>query len=51
MTVHPTTGLIQWNVPSDFKGKAPITVSVADGHGGEVMQSFTIDITPEKKNY
>ena len=49
MTINPTTGLIQWNVPPDFKGKAPITVSVADGHGGEVMQSFTVEIMPEKK--
>ncbi|MBE0425171.1 MAG: Ig-like domain-containing protein [Nitrospirae bacterium] len=48
MTINPSTGLIQWNVPPDFKGKAPITVSVTDGHGGEAMQSFTLEITPEK---
>jgi hypothetical protein len=48
MTINPSTGLIQWNVPPDFKGKAPITVSVTDGYGGEAMQSFTLEITPEK---
>jgi hypothetical protein len=49
MTINPSTGLIKWNVLPEFIGKAPITVSVKDGHGGEVMQSFTIDITPEKR--
>lgn len=49
VTINPTTGLIQWNVPPDFKGMAPITVSVTDGHGGEVMQSFTVEIIPERR--
>jgi len=49
MTIDPSTGFIQWNVPSEFKGKAPITVSVTDGHGGEAIQSLTLEIAPEKK--
>jgi hypothetical protein len=44
MTIDPSSGLIKWNVPPSFKGKAPITVSVSDGHGRESLQSFTIEI-------
>lgn len=49
MTIEPSTGFIKWNVPPEFKGKAPVTVSVKDGHGGEAVQSFTLEITPEKR--
>jgi hypothetical protein len=49
MTINSSTGLIRWNVPQDFKGKTPITVSVNDSHGGESLQSFTLEITPEKR--
>ncbi len=49
MTIDPSKGLIKWNVPPEFTGKTPITVSVTDGHGGEVMQSLTLEITPEIK--
>jgi hypothetical protein len=49
MTINPSTGLIQWNVPSSFKGKAAITVAVSDGNGGEVMQSFSLQIRPQQK--
>jgi len=49
MTIDPSTGLIKWNVPPDFKGKAPVTISVTDGKGGEALQSFTLEIIPEKK--
>jgi len=44
MTIKPLSGVIKWNVPPDFKGKAPITVSVSDGRGRESLQSFTIEI-------
>lgn len=37
-------GLIRWNIPHDFKGKASITVSVSDGHGGEAKYSFELTI-------
>jgi len=46
VTIDPSTGLIKWNVPPDFKGKTPITVSVNDGHGGEALQGLTIEIKP-----
>jgi len=49
MTVDPSKGLIKWNVPLEFKGKTPISVYVTDGRGGEAMQSFTLEITPEKR--
>ena len=48
MTID-TSGLIKWNVPPEFTGKTPITVSVTDGHGGESLQSLTLEIIPEKK--
>jgi hypothetical protein len=49
MTIGAATGAIKWDVPSGFTGKAPVTVSVTDGHGGEVLQSFTVEIRPEQK--
>jgi hypothetical protein len=47
MIIDSSTGEIKWNVPPGFAGKAPITVSVSDGSGGEVLQSFTLEIRPE----
>lgn len=32
--IDPTTGLLTWAVPSEFKGKKSVTVVVNDGHGG-----------------
>jgi Putative Ig domain len=49
MTIKPLTGLIKWNVPPDFSGKFPYTVSVSDGHGGAVGQTFSVDIRREQK--
>ncbi|MDP2278676.1 MAG: Ig domain-containing protein, partial [Nitrospirota bacterium] len=48
MTIDKSTGLIQWIVPQDFKGKAEIAVVVSDNHGGEALQSFVFEIVPEK---
>ncbi|MBU4319776.1 MAG: Ig domain-containing protein [Nitrospinae bacterium] len=48
MNIEKTTGLIQWIVPQDFKGKAEVAVIVSDGHGGEALQSFVFKIVPEK---
>jgi translation initiation factor IF-1 len=42
-------GLITWDVPSDFIGKASFTVAVADGHGGEATQELSLAIKPEQK--
>ena len=44
MTIEKSTGLIQWDVPPDFRGKASVTVSVTDNQGGEGLQSFIYDI-------
>jgi hypothetical protein len=44
MTIDPSTGLIHWDVPPDFKGSVPVTISVTDGHRGEGLQSFTLKI-------
>jgi len=49
MRIDSSTGLITWDVPSDFTGKASFTVAVADGHGGEVTQDLTLEIKPEQK--
>lgn len=49
MTIESSTGFIRWSVPPDFKGKAAASVSVSDGHGGEVLQSFSLEIRLEQK--
>jgi hypothetical protein len=49
MTIDPAKGLIRWNVPPDFKGKFPYTVSVADGVGGVATQEYFFEIRREKK--
>ena len=49
MTINPSTGMIQWKVPSGFKGKANLKVLVSDGHGGVVAQDLSIDIILQEK--
>jgi hypothetical protein len=49
MTINPKTGLIQWNVPEEFKGKAVFIVSATDGHGGESTQNLAFEIKSDKK--
>ncbi len=44
MRIDAKTGMITWNVPPDFIGKAPLTVSVTDGNGGESTQQLTLTI-------
>ncbi|GAB4418230.1 MAG: hypothetical protein OHK0032_14250 [Thermodesulfovibrionales bacterium] len=44
-----SNGLIKWHIPPDFKGKAPVTVSVTDGHGGEALYNFEVTIGLETK--
>ena len=46
MTINPNTGLVNWNVPLDFHGKASFNASVYDGHGGEATSFFNVDISP-----
>lgn len=43
MTIDPSTGLVRWTIPEDFKGTTTFTVFVTDGNGGEASQSLTID--------
>lgn len=49
MSIDPLTGLIKWNVPAAFKGEAPATISVTDGHGGEAVYNIKVLIGPESK--
>jgi hypothetical protein len=49
MTINPSTGLVKWDVPPEFKGKVSVSISVTDGHGGEAIQGLTIEIGPETK--
>jgi len=46
MTINPSTGLITWNVPRDFRGTASVTAAVNDGHGGEATHIFNIAVHP-----
>jgi curved DNA-binding protein CbpA len=49
--IDPQTGLIKWSVPQDFTGNVPITVSVADGNGGEITREieFIINNVPKEE--
>jgi hypothetical protein len=49
MTIDSASGLIKWNVPANFTGKAPFTVLVTDGHGAEASRGLTLNIKPEQK--
>jgi len=44
MTIDPETGVITWLVTPDDEGEHNITVSVKDGHGGEIILPFTTTI-------
>jgi hypothetical protein len=48
LTIDPS-GLIRWDVPPEFKGKAPVTVAVLDGNGGEATMNFNVEITTEQR--
>lgn len=47
MTIDPGTGAIRWTLPEGFLGKAAVTVSVTDGHGGEATYPFSLKIREE----
>lgn len=47
MNIDPSTGMITWDVPSDFRGKAQVVVIASDNHSGEAMQSFVFEIRTE----
>lgn len=43
MTIGSSTGIIQWTPPGT--GTLPVTVQVANQHGGAATQSFNINVT------
>ncbi len=49
MSIDSLSGLLQWDVPSDFHGVVPVTVSVNDGHGGETVYTFRFTIGSENE--
>lgn len=48
MTINADTGLIQWDVPADFKDKAQVTVLVTDDKEGEAVESFIFETSTER---
>jgi len=44
MTINSATGLVHWDVPASFKGKAPFFVVVSDGQGGESKKGFNLEL-------
>lgn len=44
MTIDPTTGVIRWNAPPDFKGRKSVSVIIADGNGGTVQYDLILTI-------
>jgi Putative Ig domain len=47
MSIDPGTGTIRWTVPAGFTGKAPVTVTVKDGQGGEASYPMSVTIREE----
>jgi hypothetical protein len=44
ITIDPSTGLLKWVVPKEFKGKKDVSITVSDGHGGTAKYNLTISI-------
>jgi len=44
MTINKSSGLLTWNVPSEFKGKKSVPVVVTDGQGGAARYVLNITI-------
>lgn len=49
MAINPSTGLVKWDIPPEFKGNAQVMVSVTDDHGGETLYTFEVTIGLEKR--
>ena len=49
MTINANTGLIQWAPPKEMTGKqdVPVKISVEDGDGGSVTQTFSLTLQPK----
>lgn len=45
MTIHQSTGLIQWEVPANAHEMEQVTIGVGDGRGGMALQMFTITVS------
>ena len=48
MIIDQATGLIRWDIPTKFEGKASFAVSVSDGNGGEAKQDFVFETRVER---
>ena len=48
MSINPSSGLVQWEVPKQVSGKEEvfIKVTVDDGDGGSAIQEFSIVLNP-----
>ncbi len=44
MTINATTGLLSWTPTASQVGQSAVSVTVSDGQGGSVTQSFTISV-------
>jgi hypothetical protein len=44
MTIDPSTGLLKWAVPKEFKGKKDVSIVVSDGNGGTAKYNISISI-------
>ena len=44
MTIDPSSGLLKWVVPREFKGGKKVAINVNDGNGGNTKYSVTITI-------
>ncbi len=42
--------VIRWQPESTQTGNHPVDLLVDDGHGGTALQSFTLEVTPQRKN-
>jgi len=49
MLIDSSSGIITWDVPAHFLGKASFTVAVTDGHDGEATQDLALEIKAEQK--
>ena len=45
MKIDPSTGLLKWVVPKEFKGKKDVSIAVSDGNGGTAKYSMAITIS------
>jgi len=44
MTVDASSGSVKWEVPAAFIGNEVVSVAVSDGHGGESIKTFSVDV-------